>query len=99
MAARSKVAAPHAGRTFTIEVEGAGTFVMRPMSARQFIKSIKGEWSEDEVIETLAERCVSHPYTGEDFLDGCDMITAQSLAAEWIRQHHEAPVPPAHGGS
>ena len=85
-------------RLFTIEVDGVGTFTMRPMSSRQFIRSLKGDWTEVEIIESLAGRCVSHPYEG-DFLDEVDILTAQSLAREWVRQHREAPIPPAHGGS
>lgn len=100
MATRRKVESQpvDTGRDFTIEVEGVGRFTMRPMSARQFIRSLKGEWEEAEIIEALAERCTSHPFSG-DFLDDIDILTAQALAAEWVRQHREAPIPPAHGGS
>lgn len=95
---RERPAEIHVGRTFTVDIEGAGQFVMRPMSARQFIRSLRGEWTEEEVILTLSERCISHPFEGE-FLDAVDIVLAQALAAEWVRLHREAPIPPATGGS
>ncbi len=69
-------------RTFDVEV-GGQKFVMKAMSARQFISIQRGEIDEASLIEMLGAAAVQHPYGkgADEFLDNCDVKTALNVVA------------------
>lgn len=83
-------------RTFDVTI-GGQAFVLRAMSARQFIAVQRGEKDEAALLEMLAESCVKHPF-GSDadaFLDGCDLTTALDLLKSWAAKQTETANPKA----
>jgi hypothetical protein len=83
-------------KTYTVEV-GEQTFVVKAMSARQFIAVQRGTVDEVGLLEQLAASCVSHPFgkTADDFLDNCDLTTALDLLKGWTSAQVETANPKA----
>jgi hypothetical protein len=71
-------------KTYKVNL-GAQAFVIKAMSARQFISVQRGTIDEVGLLEQLASSCVSHPFGegADDFLDNCDLTTALDLLREW----------------
>jgi hypothetical protein len=83
-------------KTYTVNV-GEQAFVIKAMSARQFIAVQRGAVDEVGLLEQLAESCVSHPFgkTADDFLDNCDLATALDLLKSWTSAQVETANPKA----
>jgi hypothetical protein len=81
-------------RTFTVEIKDQ-TFLMKAMSARQFISIQRGEIDEASLLEMLAKSAVEHPFgEGADaFLDNCDVQTALNLLKGWAAEQTETALP------
>jgi len=81
-------------RTFKVKV-GEQQFVMKAMSARQFISIQRGEIDEASLIEILAGAAVEHPFGkgSDDFLDNCDVKTALALLQGWAAEQTETALP------
>lgn len=83
-------------RTFNVEIDEQ-KFVMKAMSARQFIAIQRGEIDEASLIEMLATAAVQHPYGkgADEFLDNCDVKTALNLLKGWAAEQTETALPKA----
>jgi hypothetical protein len=81
-------------RTFEVK-NGERVFVMKAMSARQFINIQRGDIDEVGLLEQMAESCVEHPFgkTPEEFLDNCDISTALQLLRDWTNAQVETANP------
>jgi hypothetical protein len=83
-------------RTFDVTI-GGQAFVLKAMSARQFIAVQRGDKDEASLVEMLADSAVKHPFgEGPDaFLDGCDLGTALELLKAWAARQTDAANPKA----
>ena len=81
-------------RTFDVTV-GGQAFVLRAMSARQFIAIQRGEKDEAALMEILAAAAVKHPFGegADDFLDNCDLTTALELLKAWAARQTDTANP------
>ncbi len=81
-------------RTFDVTI-GDQVFVMKSMSARQFISIQRGEIDEAKLLEILAASAVEHPFgkSADDFLDNCDVQTALGLLKAWAAEQTETALP------
>lgn len=83
-------------RTFDVAI-GGQAFVLRAMSARQFIAIQRGEADEATLMEMLAAAAIKHPFgDGADaFLDNCDLNTALELLKAWADRQKDTANPKA----
>jgi hypothetical protein len=81
-------------RTFGVTI-GDQVFVMKSMSARQFISIQRGEIDEAKLLEILAASAAEHPFgkSADDFLDNCDVQTALGLLKAWAAEQTETALP------
>ena len=87
-------------RTFKVEI-GSQVFVMKAMSARQFISIQRGEIDEASLVEMLAKSAAEHPFGKgpDEFLDNCDVQTALTLLKGWAAEQTETAFPKAPASS
>lgn len=87
-------------RTYDIALTGeleGHTVSMRSMTSRQIIATQRGTIDEADVLEMVAERCITHDFD-VDLLDLDYWIVGQILE-QWGQAMREAAVPPQKGAS